>query len=397
MGPAYQAAGWAGNCAFLYTAGVKWVAARELAMLAALSCAAVEGQAAAQDRPTGLGPPAAAHAHTFERAEGANPWSGSTMMLEQSVTTQTANLGVTPQSYVPLYELWLSLRPRYWFGEHVSLRGRVDYTKELTNSQPTTLYRQDVFGDIWTDLVYAAKLDPVWRGTRGDLGLRAVWPTSQASEAAGIYIQAGLRGGLTHEIPLRGADAATLASAHVALRGTYAHAFSSATTPTDYGTFAYTRQNVDEFLFVSDQITGQTLASDSATLVLEGGLQITPRLSTTAFGVVLDQWHYAPTPATVGTTTGAYTVPRSDDQQFTQSIWIVASVDYLVLDELELGVGYYNLANSLAPDGRQRGLFGPENVWWSPDARVFFSLTANLDVLYDDASRRRQSTSQASR
>src|SRR5579862_7779682 len=117
-----------------------------------------------------------------------NRFRGSALFLEQSTTTQTADVGMTPQSYVPLYELWLSLRPRYWFDNHWSVRGRVDYTKELTNYEQSTLYRQDIFGDVWTDGVYSAKLDGVWkRGSTADVGLRFIWPTSLASEAQGIY------------------------------------------------------------------------------------------------------------------------------------------------------------------------------------------------------------------
>src|SRR5579871_5412900 len=95
--------------------------------------------------------------------EETNPFRGSAFFLEQSITTQTADVGMTPQSYVPLYELWLSLRPRYWFDSHWSVRARFDYTKELTNDQTTTLYRQDLFGDTWTDGVYWAKLDGLWK------------------------------------------------------------------------------------------------------------------------------------------------------------------------------------------------------------------------------------------
>ena len=66
----------------------------------------------------------------------------------------------------------------------------------------------------------------------------------------------------------------------------------------------------------------------------------------------------------------------------------------MVLDELELDFGYYNLANALGPDGQQRSLFGSNNIWWSPDARLFLSATANLDVLYDDVAGHRGASSQ---
>jgi hypothetical protein len=349
--------------------------------------AVTAGKAVAQVSPS-QEVPSAVHAHTFERSEGQNPFRGSTLIFEQSVTTETSGVGDVPQSYVPLYELWLSLRPRYWFDDHWSVRARFDYTKELTNAQTTTSYRQDVFGDLWTDVVYATPIDPVWKRTQVDVGARFVWPTSLASEANGTYLQAGVRAGVAHEFEMNGDSARWLNNMHLALRTVYLHSFGTATTPTNYGTFTYTRQNVDEFSFISDQIAGQTNVSDVVWLVLEAGLQVAPRLSLSGFGVLFNQWHYDPSVATVATGTGPYTVPGGPGQQFTQNIWLVASLDWLVIDELELGVGYYNLASSIAPDGRQRDLFGPETIWWSPDARFFLSATANLDVLYDDVTKR---------
>ena len=65
-------------------------------------------------------------------------------------------------------------------------------------------------------------------------------------------------------------------------------------------------------------------------------------------------------------------------------------------------MGYYDLANAIAPDGQARSVFGPENIWWSPSARFFFDVTANLDAIFDDArghkySRESGQTAQAAR
>ena len=118
---------------------------------------------------------------TDRSGDETNPFRGSAFFLEQSVTTQTAAVGMTPQSYVPLYELWLSFRPRWWFDPHWSVRLRFDYTKELTNDQPTTTYRQDVFGDTWTDGVYFAQMDDVWKkGSTADVG-----PSRHLADVAG--------------------------------------------------------------------------------------------------------------------------------------------------------------------------------------------------------------------
>jgi hypothetical protein len=357
-----------------------------------------EPEAPAQELPSSV------HAHTFDRSEGRNPLRGSSFTFEQSITTQTTDVGDTPQSYVPFYELWLSLRPRYWFDDHWSVRARFDYTKELTNDQTTALYRQDIFGDIWLDGVYAAKLDGLWKGTRADAGLRVLLPTSIASQAAGIYFRVGPRVGAQHEFEINGDGARWLNNAHLSLRGAYLHTLSNATTPTDYGAFSYPGQQSDDVSGLLDQISGQTLISDELQVVAEAGLQLAPRLSVAVFGVLFNDWHDSPTPDTVATGTGPYTLPSSTplsatDQQFTQRAWIVAGIDYDVLDELVLSVGYYNLSNAIAPDGNARGLVGGDTIWWSPDARFFFSATANLDVLFKDLTQpqARPPTAQAAR
>src|SRR5262249_19275477 len=144
----------------------------------------VPGVGAVQEQPATVGgseqggPPTreeepAPRVASTKREDSKNPFRQSILIFDQSITTQTADVGLTPQSYVPLYELWLSFRPRYYFDEHWSVRARFDYTKELTNNQATTYYREDVFGDIWTDLVYATKIDRLWRDTQVSAGLRA--------------------------------------------------------------------------------------------------------------------------------------------------------------------------------------------------------------------------------
>jgi hypothetical protein len=338
------------------------------------------------------------HHRPIDKDQGDNPLRGSTFLLEQSMTTQTAQIQPSPaQSYVPLYEIWLSLRPRYYFGEHWSVRGRFDYTKELTNNQTTTFYREDVFLDIWTDLVYSTTLDTLWPGTKANLGVRALWPTSKASQANGTYVTLGALGGVLHKFPIRGEDAPSFNDFHVGLSFTYLHPFTNATTPTSYGDFQYTRQDVggDDHSIISDQVQGLTLVDHTLWGVVDTGLQITPKLSLTLDWVLINQWHYAPTNSGVVIATGGVNPPRAGDTQYTPSHWVIADVDYTICDEIDLSLGYYNLAGEISPDGQRRGIFGSDNVLWSPDARVFFDITANLDVLFDDAVHHRFSREQA--
>jgi hypothetical protein len=344
----------------------------------------------------------AARHRPFDSDQGDNPLRGSTFLVEQSMTTQTTQLQPgAEQSYVPLYEIWLSLRPRYYFNEHWSVRARFDYTKELTNNQATTYYREDVFGDIWTDLVYGTPIAALWPGTKVKAGVRAQWPVSKVSQGSGTYVTAGALASVTHKFAINGDDAPVLNEAHVELGVTYLHPFTNTTTPTAYGNYTLTDVGEDgdyhgsKASIISDQVQGTTVVDHSLWAVVDTGLQITPKLSVTLDWVLINQWHYPPPNQGIQTnTTGAVNPVRTGDTIYTPNTWIIADVDYALCDELDLSLGYYNLTGEIAPDGQRRGLFGSDNIWWSPDARVFLDVTANLDVLFDDAVHKRYSRGQ---
>jgi hypothetical protein len=335
-----------------------------------------------------------------------DPLRGSTFLFDQSASTQALGLENAEQSNVPFYGWWLSLRPRYNFDDHWRVQARFDYYKELTNSQNTTDYREDVFGDVWTDVIYASPLarEGRWRNTKVSLGLRALWPTSKQSQANGTYVTLGATAGVSQKIPLRGEGAKFLNSARVGLSFAYLHAITQATTATDYGNFSYPSESVADSglgpssytFFTTDQLTGQTLVEHQLYGILDTGLQVTPKLGLTVDAILINNWHYAPT--NTANTCVATVMLCSDpssvnpvvgpDNQFTQLFWFVASADYEVIPELSVGVGYYNLANTLATDGTLRGPFasGFDNLFWSPDARLFLDLTANLDRIFEEAT-----------
>jgi len=330
-------------------------------------------------------------AQAGDKVEDKDPLRGSTFIFDQSATTQTLDLGLeSPQSYVPFYGWWVSLRPRWWLNDELRVQARLDYYKEFTNAESTTYRDEDVFGDVWTDLVYQRPLAPdgPLRHTKVLLGLRAQWPTSKTSQGNGVYVTTGATAGVQQKIPIHGDSAPVLDSARVGLSFTYWHPFTSATTPTDYGTFGYTRQDLDEHSFVSDQVSGQTLASHTLWAALELGLQVTPKLGVSFFAILVNQWHYPPANAAVAATTGPVQVSRINDQQFTQLEWLLLAADYELYDELSVGLGYYNLANAIASDGTIRGPFagGEDNLFWSPDARIFVDVTVNLDKVFEDAT-----------
>jgi len=322
---------------------------------------------------------------TDEKKEDKLPFRGSTLLLDQSMTTNTAHLEPSQQlSYVPTYEWWVSFRPRWYFTDHLYYSLRADYYKEFTNSNQTTNYREDVFGDIWNTLGYKSPISEKLKNTKYSLSVQALLPTSKESQDAGVYVTVGAGAGISQDIKLNGEDAKFFPGMHVGLSALYRHPFSKATTATN-GDLNYTRQSVEGFSFLSDQLSGSTLTNHSLYAFVDAGIDITKKLSFSADMIWINGWKYAPTDnQSVETATGSANVPRgSDATRFTQATWFIADLDYELFDELTLGLGYYSLQNVIAPDGTRRGIFSGDNVWWSPDSRIFFDITANLDKIYE--------------
>jgi hypothetical protein len=369
---------------------------RRIVLLAALAAATsysstAAAQARAKDEPSqGRGEEAVPESDK-------DPIRGSTFLFDQSMTTQTAGLENAELSKVPLYEWWLSLRPRWNFNDHFRVQARLDYYKELgTNGEQTTARYEDVFGDIWTDAVYSTPLalSGPWKNTKVNTGVRAIWPTSKISQAQGMYVNLGALAGISQKIPIRGEDAPFLDSARVGLSFTYLHAFAKDTTAAT-SNLNYFSQDLEGRPLFSGQLTGQPLTEHTLYAIVDTGLQITPKLGFTLDWILINQWHYAPTSGyciPAQGVPGGCAAPNNlqPDNQFTQLGWFLTDLEYEVIPEMSLGLGYYNLANTIGPNGQANSLFagGENNFLWSPDARVFFDVTANLDKIFEAASGR---------
>lgn len=310
-------------------------------------------------------------------------WRGTTLMFDQNMSSQTTHLDPnTQQTYVGSYEWWISFRPRYYFTDNLNLNMRFDYYKDLTNAENTTYKHEDVFGDIWANLVYA--LPKLSKNTEERVGARALFPTSKESQAQGIYVTAGATGSISQDVPIKGEEAKYLNSAKFVLSGAYTHPFSQSTNPAQYGNFTYERQDLDGRATSSSLVSPGNLTNHQVLALIDGELAITPKLLFTLDFITINQWKYLPKGDISTNINGVVTpIPRSGNAtSFKQQVWFIASVGYDVVDEINLSLGYYNLTNELAPDGTRRGVIGANTVWWSPDARVFFDVTANLDKAY---------------
>lgn len=328
--------------------------------------------------------------NTVDEEPISSRFAGSIIFWDHSVSTQTARLEPSAQqSFTPLYEWWVSFQPRYNFTKRLSYRLRMDYTKELTNSGDSTYYREGMWGDVWNTLRY--ELPPFserLKNTKVSVNASVKLPLSKESQAQGVYFKAGAGAGISQKIPINGPSAKWFPDAGLSLSGGYEHAFSRATSPSGYGGTEFVRQDTDGRTLVTDQLSGGFLPNHRVLGSVRGDLSITEKWSTSLSLILINTWNYTPKDEmTVRTDTGRVTPSSNGDTtNFNQSSWIILGTDYELLDEVSLGAGYYNLAGIIASDGQRRGVVGDHNIWWSPSARVFATVTANLDKIYNRAA-----------
>ncbi|MCC6644413.1 MAG: acid shock protein [Polyangiaceae bacterium] len=316
-------------------------------------------------------------------------WRGSTAVIDQSMTPETVGIGHDYQTRNPLYQLWISVRPRVWLLDDgtnsININARIDMYKEMTSSDDSTLRRQNILGDIWINAPYSRKL---YRkdgyATSVSFGPRVLLPTSMDSRARGVIVTAGAGGGVVQMFPLsRGSD--WFSSARVAGIAYYTHAFTKATTRQDADTLAdRPTMQTDGRTGRNYQLSGGFLVNHQFLGVLDTGVQITDKLGFTFDAIFISQWKYnhseACTPVTIsnGTACGGSNPDNPDPQRYTLLSWILGGFDYQLTEDLNLALGYYHVTNTIAPSGNRQNLF------YSPDGgRFYLTATVGLDALYE--------------
>lgn len=312
-----------------------------------------------------------------------NRFAGSIVLFDQSMTVDSFSPS-SRLSYSPTYELWLSPRIYYSPTAHLKLGARFDFFREtFTNHVDETTNKNEIrVGDPWLTAAYSAQAkfinhDPA---TRGSIALLVRPPLSKNSRADGQYLAIGPSVSGTLGFELAGRGARWFPSGSVGLAAQYAHAFTRATTPVTLGSsFGVERTNVSGGLTRDDQVRSSTLSGDSLLTSLSGSVDIRENLVFSLSYILIDRFSYTPPDVVFQ----GETVARSpNDTRLRQLGWFITSLGWTPIKELEVSVGYYNLNTTLGLDGRWR------NPFFSPEERVFLSLTANLDALYDDAARR---------
>ncbi len=334
-------------------------------------------------------------------------WRGSSILFDQSVTPETVGVGKDLQSDNPSYQLWISFRPRVVLYQDkvqsFNVNLRMDYYKELTNSDDTTKYRQDVFGDIWVNAPYSHR---VYKGdsvtTRLSIGPRLLLPTSLESRAKNVIVTAGVSGAVANDFKLH-KDDGPFKTARANFSMAYTHPFSKYKVSTGEAAAERQRRTTDDSAQapsmdartgMNNQLSGGLLAEHQLLTIFDTGIQITEKLGFTLDMIFISQWKYRPdgydgcTSLTVQTgPTGCIgsSTANADPPRYNLLTWFLLGPDYQLTPELNLSAGYYHLTNSIGPDGTRR------NVLYSPDtARLYLSATVELDSLYERLSGRNE-------
>jgi hypothetical protein len=115
------------------------------------------------------------------------PFRNTVLIYENIFSVAQLDRGYQ-QTYNPYYAMSLSLQPRWYFTDELSIRLRFDIEGELTDADDTSNYHETRVSDLYLDLVY----NPIYTIPRLDLGiglgLRALFPTSLESQAESRYV-----------------------------------------------------------------------------------------------------------------------------------------------------------------------------------------------------------------
>lgn len=309
-----------------------------------------------------------------EAAPKPNPWRGSLLILDQSMTVNTLNKS-NQLSYQPLYEWWISPRIAYSLSKSFRLGIRQDLFKEWTNVQDTTDRGEWRYTDSWLSLAYRPDLSSISKHLTGGLGLLLRPGISKESRIASQYFSTGPTANIGYGFDLAGEKAKAFKSGHVSITGMYTHAFSKCNTPCASGNFSQQRMNASGQPVDDNQVRAASMVGNQLLYSLNLGFDIVEHLDFSASMIWISQFARGTSAAF---DPSGREIPRaSDDTRLRQWTWFFTSVTWGFMKEASIAVGYYNLNNVLHTDGSYRQPF------WSTEARVFFDLYVHLDALYE--------------
>ena len=129
------------------------------------------------------------------------PFRGSELVWFQSLGA----MGLVKDSQLtwkPYYDWLWRIYPRYYLTDKLSLRLKLGLEVEWTNSPETTTQREQLFEDIWFDVVYSPVWTIPWAKIDVTPSVRFVIPTSKGARAESLYLGIGPGFGLRRSFNL---------------------------------------------------------------------------------------------------------------------------------------------------------------------------------------------------
>lgn len=318
------------------------------------------------------------------------PWRGTALVWDNSATTQSVGMGKDYISDNPIYEMAWSFRPRYYLIDSdphtLNVNMRFEVVQEFTNSDSTTKQHEAQFGNIWLNLSYGftayKNVDKGWM-TQLNIGPRVIFPTDKYTYDNGTRLQIGGIVGVNQAFPFAGPEATWFPGGSVNASTAYQYNIMRTTTG-ENPNFTRERQDINGLTVLSSQLSGGAKVEHQLTTTVGASVDVTQKLHLSASYIWIQQWTYKFSQAPAIETALGPTQPNElpDAVNYRVLPYVLAGIDYDVIPEMTVGGGYYNVTNQLGEDGQRR------NPLWSPDARVYFDVTANLDEIYKTLSGR---------
>ena len=318
------------------------------------------------------------------------PWRFTLLRVDQSVSAQTVGVGKDYQTYNPSYDMTLLFRPRWYLYEdemqNVSLRGEAGFFHEFTNSDVTTERGESSLTDAQLVATCARTLHRN-RAYRTEVSLRApllTFPTSKVSARSGAVLGVGANFTIAQDVPLAGAKSRLFQSATSALRVGYAHTFTKAIVPAN-AELRRRRADPEGRLLIDDQFGTPAFPEHEGSVRLVFDVGVSERVRWGTAFTWLPLWKYELPETQICTVATGCVEPDSveDPQRFVVTTVFESEVAWQLIDELVLAAGYSNLTSQVGTSGERR------NMFYSPFARFYLSVTANLDEIYLTATGRK--------
>ena len=299
-------------------------------------------------------------------------WRNSLFLWDHAMSTGTLSRS-SGLTYNPTYYQSFSVRPRWYLNDDVSLRGRLDLSYELTDTDSRALNHELVLADMRFEIVHASlyEVEGIKVGASGRLWI----PTSKASRAYDMYIRPGVL--VSASRPFEDVMEGLTLGANTSWA--YRIGGSNVVLTDDPLPQTHATPGLDQA--GDSQVGGASRVGHDVTLGLEASLSPIENMSIDATFTWWWQQGLGLADACVAvdtSPTGETCIEDGSDTHMRLATWFTLGVGYDVLEWLNASLTYGHLTGEFNPSGSRR------NPFWSIDSELSLTATVTLDSLYTE-------------